>query len=177
MRNWLSTYLAPTHIVEVRKGYRPFTRSRLRAEKRSQLPSSSSGASSASRTAPRQSGFSASRAWSTVPSSSSRGERDAKLLDPDAHDLEKEDANYEKALLRALFEYARAGQLLDALDLCIQVDQAWRAASLRGAILHWRPGCDTEEVMEMEEATGNRNRTLWKAVCRALAAKVSRPQE
>ena len=49
--------------------------------------------------------------------------------------------SYDRALSRTLFEYARAGRLLDALDLARQADQPWRAASLRGAMLHWRPGC------------------------------------
>jgi nuclear pore complex protein Nup107 len=66
-------------------------------------------------------------------------------LDPDAasremSSLELEDAAYEKALNKTLFEYVRAGQLDSAIDLARQVDRSWRAASLRGAALYWRPG-------------------------------------
>lgn len=68
-----------------------------------------------------------------------------RLLDPDAASresstLELEDATYEKALSKTLFEYVRAGQLDSAMDLARQADRNWRAASLKGASLYWRPG-------------------------------------
>lgn len=53
--------------------------------------------------------------------------------------LELEDATYEKAFNKTLFEYVRAGQLDSAIDLARQSDRSWRAASLRGAALYWRP--------------------------------------
>ncbi|CEH16901.1 Nuclear pore complex, rNup107 component (sc Nup84) [Ceraceosorus bombacis] len=151
VRTWLSEYLGESvSVVEVRKGYRPYTRNKIRSEKRT---------------------------GSNKPASRLNKEKIEILrtqsLDPDAPQEVREDATYEKALTRALFEYVRAGRLLEALDLTRQADQPWRAASLRGAILHWRPGCgnDEEALDEPEEATGNRNRLLWKAVCRTLASK------
>jgi nuclear pore complex protein Nup107 len=86
--------------------------------------------------------------------------------------LELEDAVYEKALNKTLFEYVRAGQLDSAIDLARQADRSWRAASLRGASLYWRPGLN-DDMEEIKSTMGNRNRTLWKAVCRSLCSKTT----
>lgn len=89
---------------------------------------------------------------------------------------------YERALLRSLFEYVRAGDLDLAIDMCRQSDQSWRAASLSGGKLWWDPvlapgedGYEDEMDMESEEkrAKGTLNRRLWKLMCRKLAATVS----
>ncbi|EPQ28030.1 uncharacterized protein PFL1_04357 [Pseudozyma flocculosa PF-1] len=160
IREWLQETLPPKHIVEVRKGYWTFTKNRLRAEKRA---GSGGGANRVPFGSAAGSGLGAK----------SRGKAVAQL-DPDATSrsqggLELEDATYEKALLRNLFEYARAGQLESAFDLCRQTDQSWRAASLRGAMLYHDPTV-SPALEELESPIGNRHRALWKAVCRKLAS-------
>lgn len=135
----------------MRKVYAPFSKNRLRGEKRTQVTSSKV----------------ASKSPATI-----------RALDPDAESRglgrwDLEDANYSKALHRTLFEYARAGQLAAAFDLARQADQPWRAASLRGAMLYYQQTLDEEgdDAMGPDRvAGGNRNRLLWKAVCRRLAS-------
>lgn len=122
-------------------------------------------------------------------------------LDPDAPNrtvsqgkrraIDSEDANYERALLRSLFEYVRVGELDQALDMARQSDCSWRAASLSGGKLFEdallskaarlekaeRSGGQAEDMMELQsthevEASlvqGNLRRKLWKKSCRAIA--------
>jgi nuclear pore complex protein Nup107 len=45
----------------------------------------------------------------------------------------------DRALLQALFGLVRAGQLQEAYALCMDMDQPWRAASIRGAELFTWP--------------------------------------
>ncbi|CAO1636969.1 unnamed protein product [Parajaminaea phylloscopi] len=160
VRDWLSSQLPAVHIAEVRKGYAPFSKNRLRAEKRTQIGSRTKTSSSVMST-------SSSIVKSLDPDAESRGQ---------GH-WDMEDANYSKALHKTLFEYARSGQLGAAFDLCRQADHPWRAASLRGAMLYHQRGLngmdDDEDAMLADDAFsagGNRNRLLWKAVCKRLAA-------
>lgn len=154
------------HVAEVRRGYMPFSKNRLRADKRVQVGG------------PRKS-LAPGAATSKV----------VRSLDPDAESRgegkwDLEDANYAKALHRTLFEYARSGQLAAAFDLARQADQPWRAASLRGAMFYHRSinGLrqddeeeDDDDIMMNGGGTsgGNRNRLLWKAVCGKLAGNPS----
>lgn len=159
IRDWLSSTLVCTHPVEVRKGYWPFTKNRLRNDKRTTSTSSGRGGSAGK-------GLGLGKAGGTG--------KGIRALDPDAPTreasaLELEDGIYEKALNRTLFEYVRAGQLDAALDLARQSDRSWRAASLRGALLYWRPGLD--DTQELTEPMGNENRALWKAVCRSICTR------
>lgn len=160
VREWLQDTLPAKHVVEVRKGYLTFTKNRVRAEKRAKL----GGAAGATR-------YGSAAASGFGPKN--RG-KVVKELDPDATTrsdagIELEDATYEKALLRNLFEYVRAGKLDLALDLCRQTDQSWRAATLRGAMLYHDPSI-SPAIEEIDTPIGNRNRTLWKAVSRKLSA-------
>ena len=82
------------HAVEVRKGYMPFTKSALRAEKRMQVGGSGSSSSKGA-----------------GPSMMMRPNREklVQQLDPDASvrgpgAWDMEDMHYEKALIRSLFE-------------------------------------------------------------------------
>ncbi|PWN53061.1 nuclear pore protein 84/107 [Violaceomyces palustris] len=159
IREWLQDTLPAKHIVEVRKGYWTFTKNRVRAEKRAGGP-----------------GGAGRMSLGSGLSGKNRGKA-VKNLDPDAisrgeGSLELEDAAYEKALLRTLFEYTRAGKLDLAFDLCRQTDQSWRAASLRGAMLYHDPSISSG-IEEIQEPIGNRNRALWKSVCRKLAQNPS----
>ncbi|KAI0795934.1 nuclear pore protein 84/107 [Abortiporus biennis] len=100
-------------------------------------------------------------------------------LDPDAVNrgegggLDAEDANYEKALINALYLYVRAGRLDEAVELCRKAQQPWRAASIRGSLLfRWKEIADepreddaTEDDDEKLGWRGNLHRRLWKTTC------------
>lgn len=179
LRRWLSSILPPTSNLEIRKGYKTFTKAKVRADKRT--GGNGGTTASTSRNAPRK---------STLGGGGGIGSRgNVKNLDPDAEsrkegNWEVEDKTYEKALIRTLFEYTRSGQLDLALDLVRQVDQPWRAASLMGGIMYYQPGLSHkpknigedeefgQEDVEEEVGSqpfGNRNRILWKGVCKKLA--------
>lgn len=151
IREWLQDILPVRHAVEVRKGYMPFTKNALRAEKRTQLG----------------------------PSFTKR-ERLVQQLDPDAPlrgpgTWDVEDLHYEKALVRSLFEYVRAGELEMALDLCVQTSQSWRAASLRGAVFYHDPDV-SEPSDDFQGPMGNRARSVWRRIARKAALNVSLDQ-
>ncbi|RUP32842.1 107-domain-containing protein [Jimgerdemannia flammicorona] len=98
-------------------------------------------------------------------------------VDPDAptrqrKNLELEDAVYEQNFTKTLFEYIRRGRIDHAMNLCVESDQSWRAASLRGGILHQDPSLDDEifsGIVEMKVPIGNRDRHLWKGTCYQFA--------
>lgn len=141
VRKWLEDILPAQHAVEVRKGYLTFTRNRLRADRRLSI------------------GVHKGRVVQQL-------DPDAAVRGPGGWDAE--DAAYERALMRNLFEYARAGQLELALDLCVQASQPWRAASLRGAMFYHDPALD-EPTPELQGALGNRHRLTWRMVARRAA--------
>ncbi|WFD26820.1 Nucleoporin nup84 [Malassezia nana] len=148
IRDWLQDMLPVQHPVEVRKGYLPFTKNALRADKRTNVFSE--------------------------PTRRQR-ERLVEQLDPDAPlrgpgTWDVDDVHYDKALVRSLFEYVREGSLPMALDLCIESSQPWRAASLRGALFYHDPIlCDPP----LDEPIGNRTRSVWRRVARKAAANLS----
>ncbi|KAI0318304.1 nuclear pore protein 84/107 [Amylostereum chailletii] len=103
-----------------------------------------------------------------------------KEMDPDAvaregRALAADDANHEKALAQTLYAYVRAGKLDAAVELCREVHQPWRAASIRGALLFsWRaiatePRDEDDEQEETALWQGNRWRNLWKTACTRAA--------
>ena len=151
------------HAVEVRKGYMPFTKSALRAEKRMQVGGSGSSSSKGA-----------------GPSMMMRPNREklVQQLDPDASvrgpgAWDMEDMHYEKALIRSLFEYVRAGELDMALDLCVQTSQSWRAASLRGAIFYHDPDVSAPSDGDLAGPLGNRTRSIWRRIAWKAALNVS----
>ncbi|KAJ6546893.1 nuclear pore protein 84/107 [Mycena capillaripes] len=108
------------------------------------------------------------------------GARDGlvKEMDPDAVNrgdgrmLAADDTNYEKGLAQALYSYVRAGRLGDAIDLCRNAHQPWRAASIRGSLLFQWHAITNEQYEDdaMEDDLtdaweGNRRRQLWKTTC------------
>ncbi|RUS17285.1 nuclear pore protein 84/107 [Endogone sp. FLAS-F59071] len=113
VKNWLQEIAPPAYPVETRKGYWFYTKRSIKDQKtRSFLQSQSD----------------------TIVTE----------VDPDAptrqrKNLELDDAVYERNLTKTLFEYIRRGRIDDAIDLCIESDQPWRAASLRGGHLHHDP--------------------------------------
>ncbi|KAJ1965379.1 Nucleoporin nup84 [Dipsacomyces acuminosporus] len=157
IRRWLEENAPSFEPVETRKGYLFYTRKSIRDRK---LVSGNSSASN---------------------------ERVVSEADPDATSRQKkalapEDSEYEGSLLRTLYEYVRRGHVGSAMDLCIESDEPWRAASLKGG-LFWRdPKLELERDMPVDSAegqnsvdmqpldtAGNVNRALWKHTCAALA--------
>ena len=87
---------------------------------------------------------------------------DSELLKAGGMRLEPADREEEAALLRSVWLLIRAGKLQEAISLCVDWRQAWRAASLSGGQL-WH-------VDESGSGVGNRRHFLWKETCRRLAA-------
>ncbi|KAG6828732.1 hypothetical protein H0H92_006920 [Tricholoma furcatifolium] len=119
-------------------------------------------------------------------------------MDPDAlsrpseggKGLAADDANYEKALVKALYACVRAGRNDEAVELCRKAHQPWRAASIRGsALFQWRAIStlkededegeegDAEDAMDldMDVWVGNRQRKLWKTSCIRAALSPTLP--
>ncbi|KAJ2909238.1 Nucleoporin nup84, partial [Coemansia aciculifera] len=112
----------------------------------------------------------------TRRSIASRGTGTVTEADPDApsrqrRSLAPEDAEYAAGLVRTLYEYVRRGRVTSAIALCVESDDAWRAATLRGSLL-WRDSALEADDASIEEShvCGNINRALWKHACAALAA-------
>ncbi|KAJ1814681.1 Nucleoporin nup84, partial [Coemansia sp. RSA 2599] len=168
LRRWLEENASEFQPVETRKGYLFYTRKSIRDRERA----------AASKTGP------ASPVASRVVT-----EADPDSTSRQIKELAHEDAEYETSLVRTLFEYVRRGRAGNAIDLCIESDEPWRAASLKGGLL-WRdprlesePEAETEvdsdmrvddvEVKDIDVRpdfpAGNINRSLWKQACAALA--------
>ncbi|RKP27870.1 nuclear pore protein 84/107 [Syncephalis pseudoplumigaleata] len=116
-------------------------------------------------------------------------------LDPDAPSREKRslapedeangiwDQEFDKALVRTLYEYLRRGQFNQAMELCRKSDQSWRAASISGSTLYSDESLDrgSEDDVDDEDHSmmppakrqkgpeGNPRRLLWKSMCRQLS--------
>ncbi|KAJ2568955.1 Nucleoporin nup84 [Coemansia sp. RSA 1813] len=163
VRRWLEEKAPEFHPVETRKGYLFYTRKSIRDRK--------------------------SRAG--VPSQQpEKADNTVTEADPDApsrqrKDLAYEDAEYESSLLRTLYEYVRRGRVGNAMDLCAESDEPWRAASMKGGLLWRDPSLEPEGEDEYlpvssgsekgvadwkpSHTAGNINRMLWKQTCAALA--------
>ncbi|KAJ3194587.1 Nucleoporin nup84 [Irineochytrium annulatum] len=97
-----------------------------------------------------------------------------KDLDPDGPartkiPLAAEDSNYEKDLNQTIWEYQRRGKLVEAMDLCRDCGQHWRAASLGGVLTAMDCLIDGEDDPEAGDG-GNVNRDLWKAISFEIAS-------
>ncbi|GAA5998533.1 Nup84p [Rhodotorula paludigena] len=158
IRDWLHSIPSSLNPAEIRRGYLPYTKNKLKQLRRT-------GAK------PPQ-----GLIEQLDPDALVR----ARAADEGAR-LESDDAAYERALLRSLYEYVRAGELDLAIDMCRQSDQSWRAASLSGGKLWVDPALapDDDELDDLamvgveaqeKKAQGNANRRLWKTMCRKLAA-------
>ncbi|CAH0476384.1 unnamed protein product [Peronospora belbahrii] len=95
---------------------------------------------------------------------------DAVLRDGDDH-IQPDDMEDEAELMKAIWLFVRAGQMDEAIDLCIRLGQSWRAASLSGG----NP-VGASETSEREdlllERWGNPFRALWKSMCWRLSEQV-----
>ncbi|KAJ2875026.1 Nucleoporin nup84 [Coemansia aciculifera] len=109
-----------------------------------------------------------------------RGARDSRIVteaDPDAtsrqqRELAAEDAEYSAGLVRTLYEYVRRGRVNNAIELCVESDEAWRAATLKGSLIWRDPVLEPSDIpgSRPPHTAGNINRALWKHACAALAA-------
>ncbi|KAJ2709866.1 Nucleoporin nup84 [Coemansia spiralis] len=155
VRRWLEATAPAFQPVETRKGYLFYTRRSIRER--------------------------------TSATAATAGGQTVTEADPDAtsrqrKELAPEDAEYEAGLLRTLYDYVRRGSVGNAMDLCVESDEPWRAASLKGG-LFWRdPKLEPESGMAVDaedgagavdvrppHTAGNINRALWKRACAALA--------
>jgi nuclear pore complex protein Nup107 len=166
VKDWLhSTAYSRLHPAEVRKGYLTYTKNKLKQALRTGGNKADLG----------------SLVDTLDPDATNRKDSQGKRKN-----LDPEDAGYEKALLRSLWEYVRVGELDQALDMCRQSDSSWRAASLSGGKLYSNDtlararaaviaDTDGEETMDIPAATdgklvqGNIRRKLWKSTCKAIA--------
>jgi nuclear pore complex protein Nup107 len=89
-----------------------------------------------------------------------RMDPDAVLRKGDQHIVE-DDAEDECELLRGVWSFLRAGNLQEAVDLCVRLGEPWRAASLSGGIQVGASEVD-EAGGQMLERWGNPVRALWK---------------
>ncbi|KAJ2762611.1 Nucleoporin nup84 [Coemansia sp. BCRC 34490] len=162
VRRWLEENAPAFHPVETRKGYLFYTRKSIRDRK------THAG---------------------TASQQPEKTDNTVTEADPDApsrqrKELAYEDAEYEASLLRTLFEYVRRGRVGDAMDLCAESDEPWRAASMKGGLLWRDPSLEPEIEDDMpvnvengacavdrkpSHTAGNINRMLWKQTCAALA--------
>ncbi|KAI5819747.1 107-domain-containing protein [Pyronema omphalodes] len=97
-------------------------------------------------------------------------------LDPDApsrqqRKLEDEDEAWEAYLMRLVWGFLRKGEMDNALELCEDAGEFWRAASLSGGADAWDAKIDgPHEIDDGEIVKGNRRRELWKRMCYANAS-------
>lgn len=178
IRDWLHAIPTSLNPAEVRRGYLPYTKNKLKQARRTggKAPRGLVEELDPDATLREGSGGARLEGDDAVSSSHSRPPESKRELTPSLWQT------YERALLRSLFEYVRAGDLDLAIDMCRQSDQSWRAASLGGGKLWSDPalqaasfdGDEGIDVVEEEKrATGNVNRRLWKKMCRKLASSVS----
>ncbi|KAL7418442.1 Nucleoporin nup84 [Cryptotrichosporon argae] len=128
--------------IEARHGYLPSTVRRLRTAKLN--PSSASTA---------------------VPPSL---DPDFALRDPHTYALAGEDATYHAPLMDVLWDLVRHGELDQAIAVCEEGGEPWRAASLMGG-RRWSMAGLTKDELALGTMEGNRTRQLWKKSCRAIA--------
>lgn len=90
---------------------------------------------------------------------------DAVLRDGDANVVD-DDAEDDAEVMKSVWHYVRAGQLSDAVDLCIRLGQSWRAASLSGGTpVGASVNSSGDDASGSLERWGNPHRALWKATC------------
>lgn len=96
-------------------------------------------------------------------------------LDPDARErqgryIEDEDDVFDENLMRVAFQHLRKGDVSGAMAKCIQVNQYWRAQSLRGGFEAWDVAIDGPKE-GVHGVQGNRRRELWRRMCCKLATE------
>ncbi|KAJ1922165.1 Nucleoporin nup84 [Mycoemilia scoparia] len=165
VRDWLQEIIEGFHPVETRKGYWFYTHKSVKDN--SKTPATTKQSKMGSLFA------------STPEAKLDNGELIANL-DPDAPTRQKKaialnDLEWEQSFIRTLYEYVRRGKMDDAMNLCRECDQPWRAASLRGNLCFFDPKLERPKDIPVDDLDsdqmchGNINRKLWKVTCAALA--------
>ncbi|KAH9457702.1 hypothetical protein MJO29_004858 [Puccinia striiformis f. sp. tritici] len=211
-RDWLYTCPSSTHPAEIRRGYWPYTKASLKHALQ-KYPQSDSRRNTAGKAPPFHSMDpdaplrASSQQTSLRPQTLQAGDTVSFVSDPNTiqekGELEQLDQEYDRAMVKTLFEYVRAGEMGLALDFCRQCDHPWRAASLAGGqLFHDPPLADFEnespfpedEVLPDAESldaalngsrnlppynevnrSGCLNRKLWKSMCLHMSSNKSLP--
>lgn len=97
-------------------------------------------------------------------------------MDPDAPRRQKktihsDDQKDDNDLCKRVFTEVRCGKFTEAVSICINAGQAWRAAVLQGWILlHYLPREDPNSPLEI---SGNPSRDLWKWCALGIASNAA----
>ncbi|KAG0142764.1 hypothetical protein CROQUDRAFT_662084 [Cronartium quercuum f. sp. fusiforme G11] len=204
IRDWLYTCPTSTHPTEIRRGYWPYTKAALRHASQKNQPISH--VSSQTRIVHELDPDAPLRPISSQVILQS-GHESNRIRDQDTVNngqlrrLEQLDEEYDRAMIRTLYEYVRAGEIDLATDFCRQCDHHWRAASLSGGRLFHDPdlsqadmnygslpvdgifndndsldgnlrGSNTSPYGKMNRA-GCLNRKLWKSICLQISLNQS----
>ncbi|OAV92341.1 hypothetical protein PTTG_02260 [Puccinia triticina 1-1 BBBD Race 1] len=210
-RDWLYTCPRSTHPAEIRRGYWPYTKASLKHTLQ-KYPHSDSR-----RPSGKAPPFHSMDPDAPLRASSQENSRRTQTLQADENmnfvsephviqekgELEQLDQEYDRAMVKTLFEYVRAGEMAMALDFCRQCDHPWRAASLAGGQLFHDPalaGFENESCFPQDEVlpdaesldtalnenrnlppynrdnrSGCLNRKLWKSMCLHMSSNKSLP--
>lgn len=210
-RDWLYTCPSSTHPAEIRRGYWPYTKASLKHSLQ-KYPQSDSR-----RPSGKAPPFHSMDPDAPLRASSQQTDHRSQMLqtddsigfvsDPNAiqekGELEQLDQEYDRAMVKTLFEYVRAGEIGLALDFCRQCDHPWRAASLAGGQLFHDPPLEEFEIgspfpqdeilpdaqslepfvnenrnllpYNQTNRSGCLNRKLWKSMCLHMSSNKSLP--
>ncbi|KAA1083694.1 Nucleoporin nup84 [Puccinia graminis f. sp. tritici] len=207
-RDWLYTCPSSTHPAEIRRGYWPYTKASLKHTLQKYPHSDSrrpSGKAPPFHAMDPDAPLRASRQQTNQRSQTLQSDDNLNFVsDPNAiqekGELEQLDQEYDRAMVKTLYEYIRAGEMGLALDLCRQCDHPWRAASLAGGQLFQDPSLEEfedesplpqDEVLPDAESLDNPlnetrnlppykrsgclNRKLWKSMCLHMSSNKSLP--
>ncbi|CAH7674552.1 107-domain-containing protein [Phakopsora pachyrhizi] len=203
VRDWLHTCPTQTHPAEIRRGYWPYSKSSIKHIIQRQNPSKNFGSKKNTYPItsldpdaplrpiePRENSSSEPNTLGSVPQTADYTDQKGQL--------DQLDQDYDRAMVRTLYEYVRAGEIGLALDFCRQCDHPWRAASLSGgrlfydrALAYPGPGSNlisNEDQMDLIQSldggneidsqagrSGCLNRKLWKSMCFEMSTNKSLP--
>lgn len=200
IRDWLYTCPGPTHATEIRRGYWPYTKAALKhASQKNQPISQLSSQNKLVHELDPDAPLRPLREATGQPGQDSRMNDLMASNNAQLGRLDQFDEEYDRAMLRTLYEYVRAGEIGLALDFCRQCDHPWRAASLSGGRLFQDPSLsegdgygslavdpfnDSESVNESSldpsstsygkmNRAGCLNRKLWKSICLQISLNQS----
>ncbi|PLW05765.1 hypothetical protein PCANC_25632 [Puccinia coronata f. sp. avenae] len=210
-RDWLHTCPSHTHPAEIRRGYWPYTKASIKHAHQKYPHSDSrqpSGKSSAFHSMDPDAPLRASSHQTSLRSQTLQTRDNPRFVADTNHvqekgELEQLDQEYDRAMVKTLYEYVRAGEMALALDFCRQCDHPWRAASLAGGQLFNDPpladfengsSLPQDEILPDAELldsalnenpnlppydrtlrSGCLNRKLWKSMCLHMSSNKSLP--
>ncbi|MBW0519553.1 hypothetical protein O181_059268 [Austropuccinia psidii MF-1] len=211
IRDWLHTCPSNTHPAEIRRGYWPYTKAAIKhylqkQPHQSRDPTKSFGQSGLLHSMDPDAPLRSNARANSLRLDANQPSALVQNLDAvnDQGQLDHLDEEYDRAMVKTLYEYVRAGEINLALDFCRQCDHPWRAASLSGGRLFYDPVLSTLESdlapFAQDEAlndtdpmdiiqneprpsfpyrpmnrSGCLNRKLWKSMCLHMASNKSLP--